>query len=78
MKTIAKNRKKLIDEIFSKATNSFSYRLDNGFTPSPVDPKYAREALDKYSFSKLYCSGTHYTVHVHSNSWYEFDSIPIS
>lgn len=71
MATIAKNTKKAA-AIFENATRCTSYSLYNGFAGDDCDPKYAREALHNGLRAKLYENTKGgYTVHVHSNCWYE-------
>ena len=72
MKTIAKNRTKKIEEIFTQATICHVYTLDNCFIGDNCEPRYALEALRKFNFAKLRDMGDGtYHVDVHSNRWYE-------
>jgi hypothetical protein len=75
-RTVSKGRKKLVDAIFAGATGCVRYDLDSGFQGRPCDPESARKALAMFPrFSKLYSNGDgKYTVHVHSNLWYEVTS----
>ena len=71
-RTIAKNRTKKIAEIFENATACTAYTLDNGFTGHVCEKKWALKALNDFSFAKLRDKGNgHFSVNVHSNSWYE-------
>jgi hypothetical protein len=72
---IARNRKKLIDAIFARATNGIVLSLDNGFRGTDCEPNVARKALEQFNFAKLtYQGGDKFHVSVHSNLWYEFHS----
>jgi hypothetical protein len=77
IKTIAKNRTKLIDRIFEESTRCIVFTLDDGFIGRDVESKYAREALTTFPFAKLTTdldeSGT-FTVQIHSNKWYDIKS----
>ena len=79
-KTIAKNRKKLIDSIFSNATQCKVYTLENGFRGADCPIEWARKELYQFGFAKLILrgigeTGTHYTLQVHSNLWVEIESL---
>ena len=84
MKTIAKNRTALIDRILNTARDFRCYSLDNGFRGELMDGRagnimapadWMRKELREFSFAHLHSNGNgHYTVHVHSNLWFEFDS----
>jgi len=75
MKTIARNRTKLIDEIFRNATSCKVYTLDNGFRGRDCDPEHAKKELNWFDFAKLVNAGPgEYQVRVHSNCWYEIKS----
>jgi hypothetical protein len=71
MATIAKNRTKRVDEIFATVQKCEVFTLENYFRGQECDKKYAREALDRWNFAKLTDNGNGYTVHVHSNCWYD-------
>lgn len=76
-KTIARNRTKAIDAIFANATGCRAYTLSNGFIGQECDARFAREALERSHSGKLQDEGEgRYCVHIHSNSWYQFRSIP--
>lgn len=75
MKTIARNRKNLINEIFASATLCVSHSRDDGYQGIPCDAKYARIDLDASHNARLYDDGNgKYTVHVHSAHWYRLDT----
>jgi len=83
LKTIAKNRTKLIDAILAVARDFKCYSLDNHFTGQPMGgPNAVKPPAEwlKYELrigrhTKLQQTGpTSYCVHVHSNLWYEFTS----
>ena len=72
MKTIARNRTKLIAELQAKLTVCRMYDRDSGHLV-PTDPAHAWRALSASHHARLVESadGTKYTVHVHSNLWYD-------
>lgn len=75
MKTIARNRKNLINEIFASVTLCVSHSRDDGYQGIPCDAKYARIDLDASHNARLYDDGNgKYTVHVHSAHWYRLDT----
>ena len=87
-KTIGKNQKRRIEEIFNNAINIRSYTLNNGFAGKKCDKiGYDRqnwllkEFLDwrQFDFSRLtMISGFgKYRLHIHSNCWYEFEGIKV-
>lgn len=76
IKTIGKNRKKYIKQIFEKVLCCSAYTLENGFTGEEVSKEWVEGELWKFRFSKLRFdeeTGV-YTVDIHSNCWYEFES----
>ena len=80
-KTIKRNTKKDRD-IFDNAINIKSYTLENCFTGKPCkrigwDGKnWLEKEWRKFDFSKLTTDGKGaYCLHIHSNCWYEFDSV---
>jgi hypothetical protein len=73
-KTVAKNRTKLLDAIFARATGCKVYRLDDNFQGQPVDAKWARQALAARHARLTDCGNGRYNVYCHSNCWYEFTS----
>jgi len=70
--TIRKNTKRA-QAVFETATGCRVYSLGNYFRGEEVDPAFARDALHRYPHAKLTDSrdGDRFTVHVHSNLWYE-------
>ena len=76
MTTIAKNRTRLIAQLKTDLTRCRVYTLGNQFLGADVDPAHAWAALACNSRAKLTSAaakGT-YTVHVHSNCWYELSA----
>lgn len=74
-KTIAKNRTKLINRIFDQATHCESFTLHNYFNGTECSPEYAKKELLQFRFAKLkWKGGANFTVHVHSNCWFEIKS----
>ena len=72
MRTIPRNHKAKIAQLKATLTNCKVYTLENYFHGKDVDPKYAWEQLDKFYAAKLTDNGNgKYTVHLHSNCWYE-------
>lgn len=72
MKTIARNRTKFIAELQTVLTNCRVYDRDAGCLVT-TDPAHAWRALAASRNARLVEStdGDKYTVHVHSNLWYE-------
>jgi hypothetical protein len=70
MATIPKNSKK-IGQLKRELTRCRVYTLDNDFTGRDVEPRFAWEALATALHAKLTERDGTYTVHVHSNRWYE-------
>lgn len=72
MKTIAKNRTKFLAALATEFTQCRMYDQSSG-DMIVTDPKYAWKALADSSRARLVESsdGSKYTVHVHSNCWYE-------
>jgi len=80
MKTIRRNAVRKIRKILDNAHNISVYTLDNGFCAQ----ESTVEALERTLNSEVVPgrltvngSGTRYTVHVHSNRWYSFDSVEV-
>lgn len=75
MKTIAKNRTKLVNEIFGRAVNPVVLCLGNGFCEEDCSLEVIRKALDESPRTKLRQLGEKtYQVQVHSNLWYRFEA----
>ncbi len=72
MKTIAKNRTKFLAALATELTQCKMYDRSSGLMVV-TDPKYAWKALAANRHARLTQStdGSKYTVHVHSNLWYE-------
>jgi len=88
IKTIRHNSKQL-EGIFKNAHDIKSYSLENGFvgrevTGECVDPgnwdnnitpqEYLARKFAQFNSNKLYRNDKGYTLHIHSNLWYEFIS----
>ena len=84
-KTIGRNRQKKAEEIFDNAINIRSYTLDNGFVGKDCDrigydgQNWLLKDWRRFDFSKLTTvpNSGRYCLHVHSNCWYEFESISV-
>lgn len=72
MKTIAKNRTKFLAKLATEFTQCRMYDQSSG-EMVVTDPRYAWKALADSAHARLTESsdGSKYTVHVHSNRWYE-------
>lgn len=73
---IARNRKRFIDGLFAHATNCVRWRTEwNGNQQTACTPDELRaefwEEPDNYL---RWIGGQSYTVHIHHNLWYRFDS----
>lgn len=76
-KTIGRNRKSLLADIFARGISALSYSLDNGFRGVPVSMNWIRKEFDTFSFAKLTTSDNlNYMLHVTGRQWYEFQ-VPI-
>jgi len=89
MTTVRRNSPRL-EGIFQNAHDIKAYSLDNGFiarevTGECVDPsnwdnnispqEYLAKKFAQFNSNKLYQKGNgRYTLHIHSNLWYEFDN----
>ena len=89
IKTIRRNSKELLG-IFQRARNIKAYSLDNGFigrevTGECIDPgnwdnkvspqEYLAKKFAQFNSNRLYSTAPgKYTLHIHSNLWYEFES----
>jgi hypothetical protein len=73
--TIARNRKRLIRELFEKGTNFRCYSLSNGFTGTAVEREWVEKEFSTYTDVKLRerKPGT-FWLRIHGNLWYEFDA----
>lgn len=75
MKTIARNRTKLINKIFATAVTCTIHELAGGFRAVPVEAQKARETFDRYSSAKLIDDGNGiYRVRVAGDLWYNLDT----
>ncbi len=76
MEKIRSNAKKKIKRIFDNAKNCKVYTLYNSFSGEPIDFQELRKQMDERHYSSLYVSKEgKYRIRLHSNHWYEFDSI---
>lgn len=88
IQTIRRNSREL-PQIFENAHNIKAYSLDNGFvarevTGECVEPgnwnnkvtpqEYLAKKFAQFDSNKLYKTDKGYTLHIHSNLWYEFES----
>ena len=86
IKTIAKNRKPLIDAILNASHKFTVYSLSNSFNGELMDGResnilppadWMRKELKEGFGTKLTANGNgHFTIHVHSNLWFEFQINP--
>ena len=76
MATIPRSHAKKIAALKRSLTLCTVYTLDNQFCGQPTDPANAWAALERGVGARLTVdsTGTRYTVHVHSNRWYELRS----
>ncbi len=72
MKTIAKNRTKVLDDLFTRGRDFMAYTLGNYFVGQPTTAAWVRRQLAAGLHAKLTERDGHYTVRVHGNEWYEF------
>lgn len=72
MRTVSRRATRQIADLKKQLTCCKVYTLENYFHGKEVEPEYAWKALETGLRAKLTenDSGT-YTVHVHSNCWYE-------
>jgi hypothetical protein len=74
MRTIARSSTRQIAALRETLTRCHAYTLAGYFIAQPCDPKYAWESLEKFS-GKLRDNGDGtYTIHLHSNHWYELSA----
>lgn len=80
MKTIAKNRTRVIAEITEAVTRCRVYSLRNDFHGVDVDQKHAWTDLHTYDFARLVEMepGRCWHINVHGNLWYELHADPDS
>lgn len=78
MKTIAKNRARVIAEIRDTITRCVVYTLENQFHGAEVDQANAWHALHRYDVARLVEMepGRRWQVNVHDNRWYELHADP--
>jgi hypothetical protein len=70
-RTISRSATRQIAALKSKLAHCKVYTLENYFIGAEVEPRWAWQALDRWH-AKLRDNGNGtYTVHVHSNCWYE-------
>lgn len=75
-KTVRKNAKRKLEEIFKNAKNGCDYSLDNCFSGESVSIEAIKEEFETFSFSKMTTDGNgSYNVRLHSNQWYTFESV---
>lgn len=73
IRTVRKNSKKQLDQIFQNGLFSV-YSLDNKFTAEKVKGSIAEKEYRKFKFSKVIINADEKTgyVNFHSNYWYKF------
>lgn len=72
MSTTIRRNSKQIPALKEQLTRCQVYTLENYFEGQPVEPRYAWAALERSPHARLTDNGNgRYTVHVHSNRWYE-------
>ncbi len=81
-KTIGRNQRKRVEQIFANAQNIRAYTLANGFTGKPCnreDPEGKNWLFEEWDhFSKvshgklIQKGGNKYCLRIHSDCWYEF------
>lgn len=85
IKTIRRGTKQF-ERALDSATGIRSYSLGDGFVGKNMDEdnpalicsprEWLRRELERFRFAKLQHMGaSRYTLHVHSNLWYEFDAL---
>jgi len=76
-KTIGRNRRNLIADVFARGISALSYSLDNGFRGMPVSMDWIQKEFETFRFAKLSTSDNlNYMLHVTGRQWYEFQ-VPI-
>ena len=77
---IRRNAYKKITEIVESATKVLCYSLDNNFTGVKIDNFTAEKVLQELQAKGTYFTDDKdyhsYTLHIHSNLWYKFDTTP--
>lgn len=74
MKTIARNRTKLINEVFATAT-CIAFDYENGYSGVLVSTEVARKEYERFSSAKLFDLGDgKYRVKVDRRCWYNLDT----
>lgn len=72
MKTVSRSATRRIEALKEQLTECQVYTLENYFTGTAVEPRYAWEALARSPRARLTDrEDGRYTVSVHSNCWYE-------
>lgn len=77
MKTIRRNSKQL-NNIWHNAINGKLYTLDNCFIGENCNCELIKKEYEDFNFAKLWEGEPgKYTVHIHSNCFYHFNSITV-
>lgn len=82
MRTLIRhNQKDKAEAIFSHASNIKAYTLENGFTGKPANKldcegnSWLMRNWLMFNFARLTKDGDNkFTLHIHSNCWYEFEA----
>ena len=74
MSLIRRNSKQL-PEIFANAKNGAVHGLDNYFIGKSCSIEWIKKEFEDFNFAKMTKEGKSYTVHIHNNEWYHFESI---
>ncbi len=69
--TIPRNRTRQIAALKETLTVCHAYTLAGYFIARPCDPSHAWDALERFSGRLRDNGGGTYTIHLHSNHWYE-------
>ncbi len=76
MKTIARNRKKYIEEIFDRPTLCRWYNETNGFNGKNVSPHFAKKHFADMPFAKIKShENGRFIIEIHHDSWFEITNM---
>lgn len=79
-KSIARNRTREIDRIFTQGTNFRVYTLDNSFIADPVPGPAVRDIYNRFGEilgeTPQDSGAFSYSINCHSNLWYQFEIFP--
>jgi hypothetical protein len=71
VKTIPRNHAKRITELKATLHTCRVFTLENYFHGKDADPVHAWAALERYQGKLTDHEDGRYTIHIHSNCWYE-------